>query len=145
MAGGLSARIELIGAAVANVAVATAAAEAMDSHMRKSTATYLGGDLRMRNFRGGPVVFTPTVSVGRAVLKLSGGTYALADKGRRNARRRIYPRRGRRALGTPYGARRWVRGSTTQGFHITQRHGPQALAAGVEAARQMIITQAQAA
>lgn len=107
------------------------AAEAMAESMRKATARYIGGDLRMSNFRGDAPTFKTETKTGAATVEIGGGTYALADTGRRQAKR-AYPRR-RRALSTPWGPRASVRGSTWGGFHITERHAPDALDDGIRA------------
>jgi len=122
-----------------------AAGEAMRDAMREATARYIGADLRMSGFRGAAVDFDLDVSDTAATLTLSGGTYALADKGRRRASKRLYAqpyrKSGRRAaLATPRGYRRSARGSRTAGFNITDRHGQDSLDEGVEAATKVVRT-----
>jgi hypothetical protein len=123
---------------------ADAAAAAMASTMRTATIRYIGVDLKMSGFPGAPVTFpTKLTTAERAVLELGGSTYALANEGRKTVRPRIYAEPfvevGRRpALATPKGYRRSVKGSTWPGFRITERHGSEALAAGVKAAQQVI-------
>lgn len=112
-------------------ALLKAGAEAMAESMKKATARYIGADLRMSNFRGGPPTFKTENAKGQATLEIGGGTYALADTGRRQAKR-AYARRGS-ALDTPWGPRASVRGSTWGGFHITERHAPEALDDGIRA------------
>ena len=107
-----------------------AGAEAMAESMRKATARYIGGDLRMHNFRGGPPTFKTENAKGLATLEIGGGTYALADKGRRQAKRAFA--RGR-ALDTPWGPKASVKGSTWGGFNITERHSAEALDDGIRA------------
>jgi hypothetical protein len=132
--------IELLGREVEGTRPAIAAADAMHDSMMDATERYLGADLHMSNFTGGPVVFKVEAVPKRATLTLSGGTYALADKGRRKAPRKLYaqPRRRkgqrRAALDTPRGYRRSARGSRWRGFRITDRHAQDALDAGVVAA-----------
>jgi hypothetical protein len=125
--------------------VADAAAKALEDTMREGTVHAIGADLRLSGFRGGPVVFRPERSAGHAAVTMSGGTYALADAGRQQARRRILPKRRRLAgtkrkpaLGTPGGPRRSVRGSRWRGKRITDTYGPKALEAAVEAAQRTI-------
>ena len=139
MAGlGLTASLDELIRTVDGIAPAKAAGAAMLEAHTKATARYIGADLRMHNFRGGPVDFEARVTRARAEVTLSGGTYALADKGRRQARRSRA--RGRMANGrrnvvrTPYGPRVSAKGSTTAGFHITERHGGESVDAGIEAA-----------
>lgn len=129
---------------VNGTATTIAAVKAMDKAMRDATASYIGADLRMSGFKGGPAQFKGEAKSGSATLTMSGGTYALADKGRRRKRKRLWPKPGRRrgrrsALDTPGGWRRWSTGSTWPGFNITERHGPDALDAGIEAARAEIL------
>lgn len=136
---GLTRTIELLGTEVEGTRPAIAAGKAMHDAMHDATARYLGADMRMSGFRGGPVVFKVEAKPKRATLTLSGGTYALADKGRKRAKRKLYAkprrRRGRRsALDTPQGLRRSARGSRWRGFRITDRHAQEALDAGVVAA-----------
>lgn len=122
--------------------VLVAAADALEDTMRTVTARAIGGDLRLSGFRGAPVEFTAsfTAGAGEVSLPLKGGTYALADAGRRRAKRRIRSkrrkRRGRRApaLRTPAGPRRSVRGSRWRGFRLTETGGPLALNRAVKAA-----------
>lgn len=140
MALNLTRRITLLEQEVKGTGPAKAAADAMHDAMLTSTQRYLGADLRMENFRGGPVEFKVEAKPEAATVTLSGGTYALADKGRRRGRKRLYAkprrRRGQRraALDTPQGLRRYARGSRWQGFRITERHAPDALTEGVAAA-----------
>ena len=131
--------IELLGQEVEGTRPAIAAADAMHETMHDATARYLGPDLRMSGFQGGAVAFKVKAAPKRATLTLSGGTYALADKGRRRAKAKLWAkprrRRGRRAaLDTPRGWRRSARGSRWRGFRITERHAVDALDAGVVAA-----------
>ena len=131
--------IELLGHEVEGTRPAIAAADAMHEHMVTATERYLGAGMSMSGFKGGAVVFKVEAKPKRATVTLSGGTYALADKGRKRAPRKLYAkprrRRGRRAaLDTPQGLRRSARGSTWRGFRITERHATDALDAGVAAA-----------
>jgi hypothetical protein len=133
--------IELLGREVEGTRPAVAAADAMHEAMVDATERYLGPGMRMSGFKGGPVVFKVVAKPKRATLTLSGGTYALADKGRRKrVRRKLYAkpvrRRGQRraALDTPRGYKRSAKGSRWQGFRITERHADKALDAGVVAA-----------
>lgn len=132
--------IELLGREVEGARPAIAAADAMHDAMLDATQRYLGPDLRMSGFKGGPVVFKVEAKAKRATVTLSGGTYALADKGRRHAKRKLYAkpvrRKGQRrsALSTPRGYKRSAKGSTWRGFRITERHATDALDAGVVAA-----------
>lgn len=112
-------------------ALLKAGAEAMAESMKRATARYLGSDLRMHNFRGDAPTFKTETKTGAATVEIGGGTYALADGGRRQAKR-AYPRRGR-ALSTPWGPRASAKGSTWGGFHITERHAPEALDDGIRA------------
>jgi hypothetical protein len=135
----LTRTIELLGQEVEGTRPAIAAADAMHDAMVDATQRYLGPGMHMSGFKGGPVVFKVEAKPKRATVTLSGGTYALADKGRRHAKRKLWakPRRrsGRRAaLDTPRGWRRSARGSTWRGFRITERHATEALDAGVVAA-----------
>jgi hypothetical protein len=81
-----------------------------------------------------------TGGTGIVKLPLSGGTYALADLGRRKARKTLRSkgrkRKGKRRtpLMTPWGLRTSVKGSTWEGFHLTDRLSPKALDAAQEAA-----------
>lgn len=106
-------------------------AKAMADVMRKATASAIGPDLRLSHFRGGPVQIEAKGTIGVATTTISGAAYALADKGRRRARRRIYPRG--HALATPFGPRASVKGSTARGHNITERASPQAYEAGKKA------------
>ena len=131
--------IELLGHEVEGTRPAIAAADAMHEAMVTATERYLGPGMSMSGFKGGPVVFKVEAKPKRATVTLSGGTYALADKGRRKGKRKLYAkprrRRGRRsALDTPQGYRRSARGSVWRGFRITDRHAQDALDAGVVAA-----------
>lgn len=135
----LSRRITLLEQHIEGTGPSKAAADAMHDAMVTATQRYVGADMSMSGFKGGPATFKVEAKPERAVLTLSGGTYALADKGRRRARRRLYAkprrRRGRRsALDTPRGWRRLARGSRWGGFHITERHAPDALDQGMAAA-----------
>jgi len=144
----LTRRITLLEQEVVGTGPAKAAADAMHDAMLTSTQRYLGADMRMENFRGGPVEFKVEAKPEHAMVTLSGGTYALADKGRRRARKRLYAkprkRRGQRraALDTPQGLRRYARGSKWEGFRITERHAPDALTEGMAAALVVIKRQA---
>lgn len=136
--------IELLGREVEGTRPAIAAADAMHETMVDATERYLGPGMRMSGFKGGPVVFKVVAKPKRATVTLSGGTYALADKGRRRAKAKLWakPRRRagqrRAALDTPRGYRRSARGSRWQGFRITDRHATDALDAGVVAAIEAI-------
>lgn len=123
---------------------AAAAAKALEETMRAGVSSAIGG-MTMSGFKGAPVKLEGESKASLAWLPLSGGTYALADKGRQNARRRIYPkRRGRKgkghppALMTPAGPRRSVRGSRTRGKRITETYAPKAFEAAVDAAQKVI-------
>lgn len=108
--------------------VHTAAADAMAEAFRDSTARAMGGDL---SFSGGAgtVRIDGDAHRGRVVVTV-GGAFRLADQGRR----RVVPATAKgRALRTPYGPRRSVKGSTWRGFGITQRYGREALRAGMKA------------
>lgn len=131
MAVNLSRYVDELRADITDPALLKIGAEAMADEMRKSLALYIGGDLRMSRFPGAPPTFTTSSSKGEATLELGGGTYALADKGRRQAKR-ARARRGS-ALRTPWGPRRSVRGSRWPGFSVTERHAAGALEAGVDA------------
>lgn len=123
---------------------AEAAAKALEDTMRTGTARMIGADMRLSGFKGGPVKLDGESKPGLAFLALAGATYALADGGRRRARRSITPKRkGRRrghpaALMTPAGPRYRVRGSTTRPMRITDTYAPKALEAGVEAASKAV-------
>jgi hypothetical protein len=135
----LTRTIELLGKEVEGTRPAIAAADAMHDAMVTATERYLGAGMHMSGFKGGPVVFKVEAKPARATLTLSGGTYALADKGRKSGPRRLFAkprkRKGRRAaLRTPRGYRRSARGSRWHGFNITDRHAQDALDAGVAAA-----------
>jgi hypothetical protein len=116
-------------------------ADAMAETMQRATARFIGGDLRMSNFPGAAPTFKTTTKGGAATLEIGGGTYALADRGRRQATpARAGHRRGkargggrRRALRTPWGPRASVQGSTWSGFHITDRYADIALDDGKRA------------
>lgn len=129
--------------AITSPKVQKAAADAMETAMTKGSLSLIGGgNLALSNWRGAPIVFDAayTGGTGLVTLPLAGGTYALADKGRRRARKRIRPkgrkRRGqrRRTLATPWGPRTQVRGSKWSGFHLTERLAPKALGDAAEAA-----------
>lgn len=134
--------------------VQKAIAEALEDTMKDGTARFIGADLRLSGFKGAPVEFAAdfTAGTGIVTLPLRGGTYALADKGRRRAKRVIRSRRRRRsrkhrrpALSTPWGPRRSVRGSTWTGFHLTDTLGPLAVAKATEAAVAEVLKAAKAA
>lgn len=127
----LSKYVEELAERIEDPALLKAGAEAMAESMKHATARYLGSDLRMHNFRGDAPTFKTETKTGAATVEIGGGTYALADKGRRQAKR-AYPRRGR-ALDTPWGPRASVKGSTWDGFNITERHAPEALDDGIRA------------
>lgn len=124
--------------------VLDAAAVAMEDTFEKGVAsTPIGGSLRLSGFRGAPMSFDASFTAGTGVvtLPLSGGTYALADKGRYKAKRgRIRSherkRRGQRrpTLSTPYGPRVSVKRSLWSGFNLTDRFSTPTLDAAVEAA-----------
>lgn len=129
--------------AVTSPKVQEAAAKAMEKGMTVGTRVALHGGLNLSGFRGAPIAFEAdyTGGTGKVTLPLKGGTYALADKGRRRARRVIRPkgrkRKGQRrpTLATPWGPRVSVKGSTSPGFGLTDRLGPKALDDAEEAAR----------
>ena len=127
----LSRYVKELGEVVKDRGVLEAAAEAMAEEMKTATARYIGGDLRMSNFRGAAVEFRTETRSGEVTVEIAGGTYGLADKGRRQARR-AWARRGS-ALATPWGPRASVRGSTTTGFNITDKHSDDAFDAGIRA------------
>jgi hypothetical protein len=129
--------------AVTSPKVQQAAAEAMEKAMSEGTRTIIGGgDLRLSGWRGAPMSFDADYTAGSGVVRLplKGGTYALADEGRKRARKKIRPkgrkRRGQRrpTLATPYGPRVSVKGSTWSGFHLTDRLAPKVLDEAEEAA-----------
>lgn len=130
MAVNLSKYVEELAERIEDPALLKAGAEAMAESMKRATARYLGSDLRMHNFRGPAPTFKTENAKGEATLEIGGGTYALADGGRRQAKR-AYARG--RALSTPWGPRASVKGSTWGGFHITERHAPEALDDGIRA------------
>lgn len=148
----MAVRLEVISAALdraeraaTSLRVADAAAKALAGVMREGTTRAIGADLRLSNFRGGPVEFREERAPGRAALTIGGGTYALADGGRRKARRVIRSKRRKRrgqrapALLTPRGPRRSVRGSTSRPLNITDTYSPRAIDEAVEAARVVIV------
>lgn len=109
--------------------VHTAAADAMAEAFRDGVARKLGGDL---TFSGGAgtVRVKGEAERGRITVNV-GGAYGLADQGRRRA---VQARAGKgRALATPFGPRRSVRGSVWRGFGITRQYGRRAIGAGVDA------------
>lgn len=106
------------------------AAERMADTLSSGAQSAMGGDL---TFSGGAgtIRVNGKAERGRVVVEV-GGAYALADQGRR----RVVPATAsRRALRTPYGPRKSVRGSTWSGFGITQRYGRDALRAGADGVR----------
>jgi hypothetical protein len=133
--------------------VADAAAKALEHVMRDGTAKAIGADLRLRNFRGGPVQFATSSSTGHAAVTIGGGTYALADGGRKRKRDVIRStRRGkvrgrgpklsqRPKLAAPSGPRLRVRGSTAPGLNITDTYSPRAFDEAIEAARRAVVEQ----
>jgi hypothetical protein len=141
-------------AAASSVRVADAAARELEDVMRQGTVRAIGADLRLSNFRGGPVEFKPQRAPGRAALVLGGGTYALADAGRQQARRTIRSKRRGKVRGgrspkrnhpatllTPRGPRRSARGSRSAGLNITDTWSPKALEAAVKAAVLVVVDQ----
>jgi hypothetical protein len=127
----LSHYVEDIARAVRDPRILRVAAEAMSGEMKRATARYIGADLKMSNFRGGPAEFITETKNGEATLIMRGGTYALADTGRRQ-KKRAFARRGS-ALNTPWGPKSSVAGSRWSGFGITENHGPDALDMGIRA------------
>jgi hypothetical protein len=131
--------------AVSSLQPLDAAAKAMTKVMREGTVRAIGADLRLSNFRGDPVEFKEQRGKGRATLTIGGGTYALADGGRKQAKRRIRSkrrkRRGKRApaLATPMGPRRSVSGSRSRGLRITDQYSPRALDEAVAAAQRVVV------
>lgn len=101
----------------------------MAETLRNGASTSMGGDL---TFSGGAgtVTINGLAERGRSVVTV-GGSYGLADKGRRRNVGTITARG--RALRTPWDPRRSVRGSTWGGFGITATHGRRALSIGVDA------------
>jgi hypothetical protein len=128
--------------AVKSPKVQGAAADAMEKTMTIGTRVKLHGGLNMSNWKGAPIAFDASYTGGTGLvsLPLAGGTYALADLGRRRARKRIRPkgrkRRGQRrpTLSTPWGPRTQVKGSKWTGFHLTDQLAPKALGKAAEAA-----------
>lgn len=129
--------------AVTSPKVQEAVADALERAMEEGSRTLIGGgDLALSNWRGAPITFAAGYTGGTGIVKLplSGGTYALADLGRRKARKTLRSkgrkRKGKRRtpLMTPWGLRTSVKGSTWEGFHLTDRLSPKALDAAQEAA-----------